>query len=70
IKEIRGKGILWGIEFKDEKLSLNLWKKLIKKGFLTLLEGEKHNVLTFVPSLYFSEKKLKKIIDFLDISLH
>lgn len=70
IKGIRGKGILWGIEFKEEKIALKLWKKILKEGFLTLLEGEKHNVLTFVPSLYFSESKLKKVIEILNLYLN
>ncbi len=65
IRDIRGRGILWGIEFENEKIAFKLWKKILKEGFLTLLEGEKHNVLTFVPSVYFSESKLKKVIEIL-----
>ncbi len=62
IKDIRGKGIMWGIEFRDEKFALKVWKILIERGFLTLLEGEKHNVLSFVPSVYFREKELRKAL--------
>ncbi len=69
IKDIRGKGIMWGIEFKEEKFALKIWENLIQKGFLTLLEGEKKNVLSFVPSLYFSEEKLKEIISHIKNSL-
>jgi len=62
IKDIRGKGLIWGIDFKEERFALKVWKFLIEKGFLTLLEGEKHNVLSFVPSVYFEEKMLRKAI--------
>ncbi|MEN3045860.1 MAG: aspartate aminotransferase family protein [Candidatus Hydrothermales bacterium] len=66
IKDIRGKGIIWGIEFKDEKFAHDVWMKILKRGFLTLLEGEKHNVLAFIPSIEFSKKSFKKVIKIID----
>lgn len=69
IKEIRGKGIMWGIEFKKKDIAINVWKILLKKGFLTLLEGEEHNILTFVPSIYFSERKLEKVCKIIEKTL-
>jgi 4-aminobutyrate aminotransferase-like enzyme len=60
---------MWGIEFKKKDIAINVWKILLKKGFLTLLEGEEHNILTFVPSIYFSERKLEKVCKIIEKTL-
>ena len=68
IKEIRGKGLMLGVEFeqKDNKnLVLVLCKALLQKGFIALPCGLEGNVLSLTPPLTIQ----KEPIDFLTSEL-
>jgi len=52
IKEVRGKGLMIGVEFKEEISAKTVTKKLLQKGFITCTAGE--NVLRILPSFLIS----------------
>lgn len=63
IKEIRGKGLMLGIEFTTD-ISKDIVKKLFEKGFLVGNVGTK--VLRFLPPLIVTENDIDKLIFVLD----
>ena len=65
IREIRGKGLMIGIEVKFEVRDILMG--LIKQGVLMLYSGR--NVLRILPPLVISEDDISKVIHALDIAL-
>ncbi len=58
VKEVRGKGVLWGIEFKEKGMGFKAYEMLLKEGIITLPSGEKGEVLSFSPPFIINEKEL------------
>ncbi len=64
----RGVGLMGGVELRtlDDKPStekaLELIKKLLKRGFIFIPEGEHSNVISFTPPLTISKKQLQSSI--------
>ena len=65
IREIRGKGLMIGIEMKFEVRDILMG--LIKQGVLMLYSGR--NILRILPPLVISEEDISKVIEALDIVL-
>ena len=66
--EIRGRGLMIGVEFRDAEsqpaatLVLNLVKRMLRRGFLLLPEGEAANVVSFTPPLTIARAQLKAAV--------
>ena len=65
IREIRGKGLMIGIEMKFEVR--NILMGLIKEGVLMLYSGR--NILRILAPLVISEKDITKVLHALDVVL-
>jgi len=65
IREIRGKGLMIGVELKFEVKDILL--DGIKNGVLLLYSGR--NILRFLPPLVISEDDITKVLETLDILL-
>jgi acetylornithine/LysW-gamma-L-lysine aminotransferase len=65
IREIRGKGLMIGIEMKFEVRSILMG--LIKEGVLMLYSGR--NILRILAPLVISEKDITKVLHTLDVVL-
>lgn len=65
IREIRGKGLMIGIEMKFEVRDILM--ALIKKGVLMLYSGR--NILRILPPLVISEEDVTKVLHVLDSTL-
>ncbi len=65
IREIRGKGLMIGVELKFEVKDILL--DGIKNGVLILYSGR--NILRFLPPLVISEEDITKVLETLDILL-
>ena len=65
IREIRGKGLMIGIEMKFEVRDILM--TLIKKGILMLYSGR--NILRILPPLAISEEDITKVLHALDSTL-
>jgi 4-aminobutyrate aminotransferase-like enzyme len=69
--EIRGLGLLVGIELTDAKgkpatgLALNVIKLMLKRGYILLPEGEHSNVISVAPPLTISETELRRAVQVL-----
>lgn len=56
--EIRGKGLIYGIDFKDGKLSRSILDECYKKGLIIELAGRKDSVLKIMPALTIEDDLL------------
>ena len=65
IREIRGKGLMIGVELKFEVR--NILMNLIKEGVLMLYSGR--NILRILPPLVISEQDIAKVLQILDVVL-
>ncbi|MFP4005743.1 MAG: aspartate aminotransferase family protein [Candidatus Hadarchaeia archaeon] len=61
IEEVRGIGLMLGMEIKNKETAKKVHSKLMDEGFLTNITAEK--VLRFVPPLIVKEKQIDKLID-------
>ena len=62
IREIRGKGLMIGVELKFEVKDILM--ELIKEGILMLYSGR--NILRILPPLVISEEDITKVLHVLD----
>lgn len=67
IKEIRGKGLILGIEFKDNEIAKNVVEKCIEKGLLTILTKQK--VMRILPPLNVKKKEIDLAVKTIDKAL-
>ena len=65
IREVRGKGLMIGVELKFEVR--NILMNLIKEGVLMLYSGR--NILRILPPLVITEEDIAKVLQALDIVL-
>ncbi len=56
IEEVRGRGFMWGVQFKES--AKPVWQACLREGLLLNLCGEK--VLRLLPALILTEDELKK----------
>ncbi|PLX44006.1 MAG: acetylornithine transaminase [Deltaproteobacteria bacterium] len=64
VKDVRGKGLLIGVELEEGYLAIDAVKKLIEKGFLTVIAGER--VHRLVPALNITEEEVDRLIPALE----
>ncbi len=67
IKEVRGKGLILGIEFKNADIAKNVVNKSIEKGLLTILTKKK--VMRILPPLNVKKKEIDAAIKIMDTAL-
>ena len=65
IREVRGKGLMIGVELKFEVKDILM--EGIKEGILLLYSGR--NILRLLPPLVISEEDITKVLDTLDVLL-
>jgi 4-aminobutyrate aminotransferase / (S)-3-amino-2-methylpropionate transaminase / 5-aminovalerate transaminase len=63
VKEIRGRGLMWGMEFKESSLAHFLMKRLLKRGIILLTSGPQNEVLTFTPCFIVNRVQLQAALD-------
>jgi 4-aminobutyrate aminotransferase-like enzyme len=56
--DVRGKGLMIGVEFSDAERVQKLVVELLQRGIVALPEGDDGNVLSFTPPLVISERQL------------
>lgn len=67
IDDVRGLGLMLGVEMSEENLAENIHSKLMEDGFLINVTAGK--VLRFVPPLIVERKHIDKLIEELDLIL-
>jgi len=62
IKEVRGRGLMWGVEFNSETLGQFAMLSIIKEGVLQNYCGNKKDTLIMMPPLIVNEEEIEEII--------
>lgn len=62
VKEVRGRGLMWGIEFKSETIGQFAMLSIIKEGVLQNYCGNKTNTLILMPPLIVKEDEIEEIL--------
>lgn len=61
--EVRGRGLMWGIEFADTATAQRLVKDALKAGVILLQAGPHGNVVSITPPLVISQRQLFRALD-------
>ncbi len=62
IREARGRGLMWGLEFNSETLGQLAMLSIIKEGVLQNYCGNKKDTLIMMPPLVVTEEEIEEII--------
>jgi acetylornithine/succinyldiaminopimelate/putrescine aminotransferase len=54
-----GMGLMFGVDVEDARVAMGAIKRLLKRGFIFLPEGDESNVIGFTPPLIISEKQIR-----------
>jgi 4-aminobutyrate aminotransferase-like enzyme len=60
--EVRGLGLMVGVELRTATQALRVIKKMLSRGFIVLPEGERGNVIGFTPPLVIPKAQLKQAV--------
>ncbi|MFX1305186.1 MAG: aminotransferase class III-fold pyridoxal phosphate-dependent enzyme, partial [Promethearchaeota archaeon] len=63
IKEARGRGLMWGVEFFNEEDSLLSMFSVIKEGVMLNYCGNKKDTLIIMPPLIVKKEEIEEIIE-------
>jgi 4-aminobutyrate aminotransferase-like enzyme len=66
---VRGRGLLWGLEFAGPTLAGRVSRHLLRQGVIALAGGPHGSVLQLVPPLVISERQLTRSLDILESTL-
>ena len=69
ITEIRGRGLMWGIEFAHDKLGLAYTVKMIQNGIFADYCGNNEKVVKVMPPLIVKKEDVELILERLDNAL-
>lgn len=69
ITEVRGRGLMWGIEFVDERFGLGYTVKMIENGIFADFCGNNEKVVKIMPPLIIGKEDVKLILERLDRAL-
>ncbi|MEO6913716.1 MAG: aspartate aminotransferase family protein [Candidatus Baltobacteraceae bacterium] len=66
VRAIRGRGLMWGIQFRDAAIAERIVKLALTKGVIVLQAGLTGNVISITPPLIIAQPQLDRAIDILD----
>lgn len=69
IAKIRGRGLMWGIEFVDPRLGMLYTKKMIEHGIFADYCGNHEQTVKIMPPLIISEEQLDEVLQRLEKAL-
>lgn len=67
--EVRGRGLMIGIELDRGERALRVLRQLLERGYITLVAGRKSNVISLTPPLTIETALLDRFADTLDALL-
>jgi diaminobutyrate-2-oxoglutarate transaminase len=67
--ELRGVGMVWGIEFADEDFAGSVSEEAFKRGLIIETAGANGQVLKFLPALTIGEELIKEGLEIIDASI-
>jgi 4-aminobutyrate aminotransferase-like enzyme len=69
VREVRGRGLLWGVELSDAATAKQVTRGLLERGVLALAGGPRGNVVELTPPLTITEEQLTTALDLLERTL-
>lgn len=63
VADVRGRGLMWGIELSDMKTAERVVKDALKAGVILLQAGPQGNVISITPPLVISQRQLFRAMD-------
>ncbi len=69
VEEVRGRGLLWGVQFRTKEVAKKWMLAAWSRGVLILAGGPEGRVAQFVPPLTVNEEQLEEAIRILEESL-
>lgn len=69
ISDVRGRGMLWAMEFRDPSVVAAAALRALQKGLLVLASGLRGNVLTIAPPLTIGTAQLHRAFDLLEAAV-
>ncbi|MHA1341107.1 MAG: class-III pyridoxal-phosphate-dependent aminotransferase [Promethearchaeota archaeon] len=67
VKEVRGRGLMWGIEFTNERYSLGCTLLMIQNGVLADYCGNKEDTIKLMPPLIIKKEEIEELLNRLNI---
>lgn len=61
--DVRGRGLMWGIEFADAATAERIVKNALKAGVILLQAGPQGNVISITPPLVITQQQLFRALD-------
>jgi acetylornithine/succinyldiaminopimelate/putrescine aminotransferase len=58
VREVRGRGAMWGVELNEAERAHDLVVAMLRAGYLLLSGGPKGKVLTFTPPFQMGENEI------------
>ncbi|PZR56046.1 MAG: aspartate aminotransferase family protein [Candidatus Meridianibacter frigidus] len=66
VADVRGRGLMWGIEFRDARTCERIVRRALRKGLILLQSGEEGEVLSLTPPLVISQDQLNHGIEIIE----
>jgi 4-aminobutyrate aminotransferase-like enzyme len=66
VVDVRGRGLMWGIELRETRTAEQLVKRALKAGVILLQAGPLGNVISITPPLVISEAQLHRAVDVIE----
>jgi 4-aminobutyrate aminotransferase-like enzyme len=63
VVDVRGRGLMWGIEFDGAQTAERIVKSALKAGVILLQAGPKGNVISITPPLVITQQQLFRAMD-------
>jgi 4-aminobutyrate aminotransferase-like enzyme len=69
VLEVRGRGLLWGIQMRDAAIAQAAVERALHKGVIVLQSGVAGDVITIAPPLTITERQLYRALDILEAAI-
>ena len=69
VTDVRGRGMLWGVELRDGDLAFAAIKNALSRGVILSQSGTDGNVIALSPPLIIEERQLERAIDVLESAI-
>jgi diaminobutyrate-2-oxoglutarate transaminase len=65
IRDVRGRGMLWALEFRDAGFANGVVKRALRSGLLLLQSGAGGDSITIAPPPVMTDEQLQRAFDLL-----
>jgi len=69
VRDVRGRGMLWGVELRDGAVTFTAIKNALARGVILAQSGADGNVIVLSPPLVIEEQPLERAIDVLESAI-